>query len=151
MRRAVIDTNVWVSSFLTPQGPPASVLSALAAGRFQLVISQPLIDELLDVLARPRITRRYNITADTLREAQATLMEYGSVVPLTGDVMLCRDPDDNIVLETALRGGADTLISRDDDIKRDSDLMNYLESTGIQVTTVRQFLAVLAAEEESLS
>jgi uncharacterized protein len=66
VRRVVIDTNVWVSALIKPSGAPAAVVNAFVAGHFQLVVSQPLIDELLEVLARPRIGRRYGITSERI-------------------------------------------------------------------------------------
>ena len=50
MLRVLVDTNVWVSAFLNPHGFPAQVLNALKEGRFKLILSEPLVNELLDVL-----------------------------------------------------------------------------------------------------
>jgi putative PIN family toxin of toxin-antitoxin system len=72
VQRVVVDTNVWVSALLNPAGYPARVLAALRARRFILVVSQAMLDELRDVLLRPRLTRKYGITeadADELSEA----------------------------------------------------------------------------------
>lgn len=63
-----------------------------------------------------------------------------------GIVHLCRDPDDDVVIETAQNGRADALATRDDDLKRDWDLVRLLRAEGIQVLSVRQFLDALAAE-----
>jgi putative PIN family toxin of toxin-antitoxin system len=51
MLAVVIDTNVWVSAFLTPHGYPAKVYQAAHDERFYPLISEPLLDELADVLA----------------------------------------------------------------------------------------------------
>jgi len=59
-RRVVVDTNVWVSALLNPRGFPAQVLEALKRRQFIPVLSPPLIEELREVLARPRL-RRYGI------------------------------------------------------------------------------------------
>ena len=62
---------------------------------------------------------------------------------ITGGVRLCRDPNDDMVLEPALRGRADTLITRDDDLKGEADLVELLAAAGIAVLAVRRFLALL--------
>jgi predicted nucleic acid-binding protein len=53
---------------------------------------------------------------------------------------VCRDPDDNILLETALRGRAKYVVSRDEDITRDRDLFTHLGRHGIQAATISHFL-----------
>jgi uncharacterized protein len=61
----------------------------------------------------------------------------------SGELRLCRDPDDDVVLETAILGEAQFVVSRDDDIKRDLDLMTHLRANGVEVVSVAQFLALL--------
>ena len=62
--RAVVDTSVWVSAILNPSGPPARILEALEDGRFSLVVSEPLLTELAEVISRPRLVRRYKLTPE---------------------------------------------------------------------------------------
>ena len=52
---AVIDTSVWVSAFLNPDGYPARLTKAGRTGNFLIVSSLPLLDELHEVLLRPRV------------------------------------------------------------------------------------------------
>jgi predicted nucleic acid-binding protein len=59
---------------------------------------------------------------------------------------LCRDERDNAVLETAINGQAEYLVSRDDDIKGDTELIQQMRASGVQVLTVSQFLRKLEAE-----
>ena len=54
--RAVIDTNIWLRALISPHATPAKVLEAYRAGRFIVVASLPLLEELEDVLCRPEIT-----------------------------------------------------------------------------------------------
>lgn len=53
--RAAVDTNVLVSGLLSPHGPPARIVDAFRRHRFELVVSPQVLDELLDVLLRPRL------------------------------------------------------------------------------------------------
>lgn len=68
------------------------------------------------------------------------------MVSPTGFLRLTRDPDDDVVVETALRGGADTIVSRDEDLLRDQRLLDLLGAAGIEVLTVQRFLDALATE-----
>ncbi|MEW5982975.1 MAG: PIN domain-containing protein [Acidobacteriota bacterium] len=54
MRRAVFDTNVIVSGFLSPDGPPGRIVEWLRAGRIQAVLDDRIAAEYADVLARPK-------------------------------------------------------------------------------------------------
>ena len=140
---ALIDTNVWISAFINPQGAPARVLRAYALGQFQLIISPPLLDEFRDVFSRPRIQRRLrSIESDISAFLQYVDIHATEVFPV-GALHICRDPKDDIVLETAILGEAQFIISRDDDIKRDLDLIAHLCANGVEVVSVAQFLALL--------
>jgi len=54
MRLVVIDTNVWVSAFLNRKGFPARIKDAWIKGEFEVVLSFPLLQELSEVLHRPK-------------------------------------------------------------------------------------------------
>jgi predicted nucleic acid-binding protein len=47
------------------------------------------------------------------------------------------------VIETALRGDADVVVTRDDDLKAASEVMSFPAAENIPVLTVRHFLAAL--------
>lgn len=149
MPRAVVDTNVWVSAVLNPAGSPARILEAFASGRFDLVTSEPLLAELADVLRRPRIVRRYRIDEDEVTRLLALLRTRATLVDVHGEITLCRDPDDDAVIETALRGGADALVTRDEDLSRVPDLEAGLRQLGVEILTVQRFLNLLDVESDS--
>lgn len=141
--RVVVDTNVWVSALLNRYGYPAQILSALQAGRFTVLISEPLLEEFAEVLSRPRIARKYGVAQEDIAELVALLRERGIAVTVTGSVQLCRDPDDDVVLETAFLGKADLVVSRDEDLKGDEDLVRFLRAAGIEIMSVKRFLLAL--------
>jgi putative PIN family toxin of toxin-antitoxin system len=146
--RVVLDTNTIVSGVLTPSGPPGRVLAALRERRFMLVTSEPMLDELLEVLSRARLARRYGIEKDAILELVDLLRDCGEVVELKGDIVLCRDPDDNMFLDAAVTGRADAIVTRDEDLVRDLDVIHQLEERGVRILTVRRFLALLNAEDD---
>jgi putative PIN family toxin of toxin-antitoxin system len=142
--RAFIDTNIWISAFINPSGPPAKVIDAFARDRFIPVVSQPFLHELQSVLERSHIRRRIRIADADIAATLDRLSRTAIVVSPTGNLHLCRDPRDDILLETALLAEADYVVSRDDDIKRDLDLIAHLQQHGIDVLSVAQFLDHLA-------
>ena len=136
----LVDTNIWVSALINPRGFPARLKDAWLAGRFDVVVSLPILEEVADVLTRPRIQNKYKLSDDEIQEFLRLLQERARHVDLTGKVHLCHDPDDDLVLETALVGNAQVLVSRDDDLKDDVDLITQMQKSGIQVFSVQRFL-----------
>jgi uncharacterized protein len=142
--RVFVDTNIRVSAFIHARGHPAAVLAAFLDGRFVPVVSQPFLDELQSVLQRGRIRRRLQFTDEA---TQAVLDQLQAVAIFTmpdGVLRICRDPRDDILLETAILGKADYIVSRDDDMKRDLAVIAYLRERGIEVLSVSQFLELMA-------
>lgn len=140
---AVIDTNVWISALLNPHGYPALLRASFEAGKFQAVISPPLLEELVDVLQRPRIKDKYRIRPEDIEELVVLIEEKCKTVIIMGEMTVCRDKDDNRVIETAVAGGAQYIVTRDDDLKRDEVVIDFLSRQGICVVTVGNFLQYL--------
>jgi putative PIN family toxin of toxin-antitoxin system len=143
MLRVLVDTNVWVSALLNPHGFPARVLDALRTNRFKPILSEPLLEELIDVLSRPRLVRKYRLEPRDIAELAVLLEEKAIKVNPLGELHLCRDPRDDVVLESAILGRANYTVSRDDDLKRDLELIQKMEEQGIKVVSVSQFLNFL--------
>lgn len=86
------------------------------------------------------------IRHSTQADVAAFIAGLGAVVrliPVSGDLRLCRDPNDDIILETAIRGAATYVVSRDEEVTRDLDLVDHLRKQGIEPITVQRFLALL--------
>lgn len=139
----LVDTNVWVSAFINPHGLPAKLVSAWLAAQFEVVVSLPLLDELADVLSCPRIRNKYKLDADVISEFLHLLSDRAVKVVPIGTLHICRDPDDDLILETALLGHAHYAVIRDDDIKRDQDLMVHMQTRGVSVLSIQQFMKQL--------
>lgn len=131
---AVVDNNVYVSSLLSPHGSPARVLDAWRANAFVLVTSEPLLAEFSKVLSYPRLAPRI---APDARQVIANVAARAIIVTPTRSVAVCRDPDDNAVIEAAIAGGADYIVSGD------QDLLDLREFEGIRILTPSEFLANL--------
>lgn len=136
----LFDTNIWVSAFISPRGFPARLVDAWIAGRFDVVVSAPLLEEIADVLARPRLQNKYGYTAQEIEQFLGLLYRRAVYVVPQGTLHLCRDPDDDLILETAMLGSARYVVSRDQDLKGDSELVAQMRARGIEIVSVQQFL-----------
>jgi putative PIN family toxin of toxin-antitoxin system len=142
--KAVVDTNIWVSSLLNPFGFPAKLRRSFAEGLFDVVISTPILEEIAEVLMRPRIRDKYEIAGDDIEGLLLLIEERAENVPISGDVAICRDKDDNLVIETAIKGGAKYLVTRDDDIKFDKAVASFMLNNGVTVISLQKFLDLIS-------
>lgn len=111
--RLVLDTNAAVSGLIWGRGPGRLIDSAVA-GKLQIVSSLPLLDELHGVLFRRKFTAHLvaqGMNAADLFDGYAALVQI--VVPAEMGPVILADPDDDMVLATALGGSADLIVSGD--------------------------------------
>jgi uncharacterized protein len=137
MLRIVIDTNVWIRILL--RGRLAlPILEAWQNNQFQLITSEPLLDEYDNVWQRPRLRKQINsIQAATLyrqMRSRAEIVELKSIPPR------CRDPKDHPVLATAIDGQANAIVSGDDDLRADDELRSAMAGYGVQLWGVQSIL-----------
>jgi putative PIN family toxin of toxin-antitoxin system len=135
--RVVLDANVLVSALISQAGPPREIVMAWVEERFELVASPALLDELRDVLARPRL-RRW-VSTDVAAELVDGLTQDALVLDdPPAQPALTADPDDDYLIVLARAAGADYLVSGD------RHLLD-LEEPDPPVLTPRQFLDLLGA------
>jgi predicted nucleic acid-binding protein len=76
----------------------------------------------------------------------ARLYALSAFVKPLGRLALCRDPKDDYLLEMALAGQATHLVTEDDDLHDDADIVEFLGRRGIRLVRVGEFLAALETE-----
>ncbi len=113
LNRIVVDTNVFVSAIALPRSVPRQAVDqALAHGL--LLFSESTMTELVEVLFRSKFDQYSSIEARTLFLVQ--LKRASESVRILQDVRECRDPKDDKVLEVALNGRADLIVTGDADL-----------------------------------
>jgi putative PIN family toxin of toxin-antitoxin system len=137
--RATVDTSAWVSAVLSRTGRAARLIDAFEAGAFALVTSAELLAETEEVLSRPKLSRTATARRAAHRVTEA-VRERAEVVVLVGDLQLCRDPNDDMVIETALLGSVDVIVTGDKDLLEDPGVLAVLSAAGVRVMTIAQFL-----------
>jgi putative PIN family toxin of toxin-antitoxin system len=110
--RVVLDTDVVVAAFRSDQGASRQLLLAALDGKFEALISVPLMVEYEAVLTRSEHLSASGLSAD---EVNAILDAYAKVAAPVHLRFLWRprlkDPADEMVLETAVNGEADWLVT----------------------------------------
>lgn len=113
------------------------ILQALHAGKFTLVYSQSGIDELVEKLELPRIRVKYHLNKLRVDDFVAVLIGYGERAEPNRKVDVCRDPDDNQMIEAALAGQAEFVVTGD------KDLLVLEEFETVRFITAPEFLLKL--------
>jgi putative PIN family toxin of toxin-antitoxin system len=114
--RAVVDTNIFIRALIKPQGSVGPVLTRLRDGDYTLLYADPLLDELVAKLALPRIREKYHLNDEAVETVLALILLRGEPVTPQRRITACRDPKDNIVLEVAVDGQADFIVTGDNDL-----------------------------------
>lgn len=134
MIRAVLDTNVVVSALLF-SGPPSRLISAWQSGRLRPVVSAPILDEYIRVLAYPKFKLTNTEIRGLLEEELIPFIETVTAVPT--NIPDLRDPDDAKFIACAVAVGVRWLVSGDD------DLLNLHHVESVDILSVTAFLQQL--------
>jgi uncharacterized protein len=132
--RAVLDTNVVISALLF-SGPPSHLVSAWQSSRLRPVVSAPILDEYIRVLAYPK----FELTATSIRSLieEELLPFIDSVKALDTTVPEVRDPDDARFITCAVTAGVRWIVSGDD------DLLGLHRIQSVEIVSVTSFLELL--------
>ena len=126
--KAVFDTNVIVAG-LVAEGLCREILE-IHVPEHDAVLSEALWGELLRTLKR-----KFRLTADDLPVLPLYRQHAEWCEPATLPEPVCRDPDDDVVLATALAGGAEAIVTGD------ADLLTLGRYSGIEIISPREFVA----------
>jgi uncharacterized protein len=143
MIRAVLDTNVLASGALGLTGgvtPPALLLHQWRAGRFRLIISDYIEEELRKTLAQPYFKRR--ISSEDQELFLILLSKFAEHVAIRRRVAgVATHPEDDPILATALSARADYLVTGDLRLQRRVPTFQ-----GIPLVLAADFLDILNRE-----
>ena len=140
MLRAVLDSSVLVSGFLTQGGATATLLGRHRQGAFILCCSPWIVEETERALRRPRNLNRYRYQPEDVRQFLDGLAGSAQFFPDAPEVpAVTRDPSDDQVIASALAARAEYLVTGD------QDMLVLTEYRGIRIVTPRQFLDLLHA------
>ncbi|HEY0602504.1 MAG TPA: putative toxin-antitoxin system toxin component, PIN family [Herpetosiphonaceae bacterium] len=130
-KRFVFDTNVLVSAAIRRYSLPRQALDHVLL-RGHLLMLEVTIHELREVLFRPKFDKYVSMQTRLL--FLTTLLNEVEAVTITQQIVVCRDPRDDKFLDLAINGGANCIISGDE------DLLSLHPFRTIPIFTPRAFL-----------
>jgi uncharacterized protein len=135
--RVVLDTNQLVSSLLSTQGLQAQLIDAWRRRAYVLLLAPGQIDEVGEVLGRPKIAKKYAVPPCDRGAFLDLLRAEAILLPDAPAPAVCRDPDDDDVLGCAMAGAADYLVTGD------ADLLSLSQYRGVSIVGAREFLSLI--------
>jgi putative PIN family toxin of toxin-antitoxin system len=114
--RIVLDTNILVRANprTSPSGIAAELLRTVVSQSHRLILSLPILVEVERVLSYPHVQTRWPLTREDIDLYVAYLQSAGELVALPAShAAVVSDPDDDPILQTAIRGRANVLCTRD--------------------------------------
>jgi putative PIN family toxin of toxin-antitoxin system len=139
--RVVVDTNILIRAIIQPHGTVGPVLLRLRQDEYTVLYAWALLEELMDVLNRPRIREKYRLTGQDIQTVVGLILLRGEAVTPTERITACRDPKDDKFLEVAVAGKADVIVSGD------QDLLVLDPYAGIPIVPPNAFLRMLDREQ----
>jgi uncharacterized protein len=124
---------------IRPQGPPGRIIEAIQQERIEAVSSWELVDEVSEVLSRPKLAD-YQLAPDDVLDLLQTLARTLPTVDVDVDI---RDPDDAPVVAAAVAGRADAIVTGDADLLDDAALREWLTERGVRLLSPRELLEEL--------
>ena len=141
MHRAVFDTNVVVSGFLSPSGPPGHLVEWLRNGAVQAVVDDRIMAEYAEVLARPV----FRLPVAEVEHVLATFRARSFWVEVAANHLVqdLPDADDAPFLECALAAGVPLVTG---------NLRHFPKSAtkNITVVTPAEFISLIRGQPEGL-
>lgn len=140
MLKAVLDTVVFVRCLMRPMGIWGSLV-VVPIDRYRLIVSESVVNEILEVLQRPEVKSKFHPFPAMHYERVLDVIGEAEVVSLPALPAASRDPKDDKFLATARAANADYLITEEE------GLLVVSEYEGTRIVTARDFLDILERYE----
>jgi uncharacterized protein len=137
--RVTLDTNVLVSAFISKRGHSADVLDLIVTfDEITLILSNAILEEFMDVMGRKEVAARFDYSKTDITRFEASIRDVAEIVAVRSSLKAVReDPDDDIVVNTAIDGRADYIVSGDRHLR---ELKRFQE---VRIVSPRAFLTIL--------
>jgi putative PIN family toxin of toxin-antitoxin system len=127
--RVVLDTNIFISALAIPGSLAEKAIIKIIEGGDILLISKDIINEVLSVLSS-----KFSRDKEGLSHVAVILSELGELVKPARKVSIFKDDPDNRILECALHGKADVLVTGD------KEMLRLREYEQIRIMSLKQYV-----------
>ncbi len=127
--KVVFDTNIFISALAIPGSRAENAILKIIEGGDSLVISKEIINEVLLVLST-----KFSRDREALSHVAINLSELARLVNPTKRIRVLKDEEDNRILECALCGKADAIVTGD------KQMLKVKEYKGIKIISLKEYL-----------
>jgi putative PIN family toxin of toxin-antitoxin system len=125
----VLDTNIWISALFFGGRPEQALIRAFEEA--DVAICRQIVEEITDVAVR-KFAQQFAAVESRLDQ----LLVAVTFVEVKGVLRICRDPDDNIILECARNAGAHIIVTGD------QDLLQLRQFEGTSIINADEYLGL---------
>ena len=127
--RIVFGPNILISALVFPGNRASAAIKRIIDGDDVLVLSGALMDDILSVLAS-----KFDRDKEVLSRTAVFLADLGAIVKPAKRIKLLADEPDNRVLECAVAGHADRIVTGD------KKMLQVKEYAGIRIISLKEYL-----------
>lgn len=127
--KVVFDTNIFISAFVIPGGQAEKAIVKIIESGDSLIISKEIIDEVLSVLSL-----KFNRDREALSRIAVYLSEIAELVRPTERVSILKDEPDNRIIECAIEGRADVVVTGD------KEMLKMKQFHDIRIISLKEYL-----------
>ncbi|MDD5192723.1 MAG: putative toxin-antitoxin system toxin component, PIN family [Candidatus Nanoarchaeia archaeon] len=133
--KIVLDTNIWLSAIFW-DGEASRIIERAEKKGIQIIISEDILSEIIKVLNRESKFQKYILNLRlSIEDLLRTILSISNLIGTKTKLDIIKvDPKDNIILEAALEGKVEYIISYD------NHLLNMIEFRNIKIISPREFL-----------
>jgi putative PIN family toxin of toxin-antitoxin system len=127
--KVFFDTNIFISALVFPGSVAEKAIFKIIEGEDILLISKQILQEILSVLSK-----KFSGDKEAISRVAVNLSEIAEMVNPTVRIRVLKDEPDNRILECAVSGKADVVVSGD---KKMLKLKKY---EGVKIISLKEYL-----------
>ncbi len=111
-KKIIFDTNLWISFLISKNFTEIDKL--ILEENTTLIFSNESLEEFIDVVKRPKFKKFFS--EKDIEKLLDMFDQYADLIKVKSKIDICRDPKDNFLLNLAVDGKADYLVTGDKDL-----------------------------------
>jgi putative PIN family toxin of toxin-antitoxin system len=127
--KVVFDTNIFISAFVIPNSKAEQAMIKIIEGSDTLLLSKEIVGEILSVLST-----KFHRDREAISHVAFYLSDLARMIKPTRKIRLFKDDPDNRILECAVSGRADVIVTGD------KEILKLGEYEGIRIISLKEYL-----------
>ena len=111
-KRIILDTNLWISFLISKN--LTEIDNLVQTKDTTLIFSNESLEEFIEVLKRPKFEKYFS--KKDIEKLLDIFDQFAELIKVKSEIDICRDPKDNFLLNLAIDGKVDYLVTGDKDL-----------------------------------